>query len=333
MSSTTISSNKKVSSIDELTGKSLTRLKKKLEEKEKKNPGSTLTDCPACAVKALAQFYWGIQNLNADGVPVSLLFNNAELDRVHQVDNMLRQFTPGADTGAGNAQEDPEEMQTRLLTACLESVNYHLNENTDWRARYEALFILQQECFWNCPCGSQQVPLNNPAPDSIGFNNIAILSNGTPDSLEEAMRREFEPTPLNTFQCNSCNSTQQRTQSTRIEGSPEYLRIKLSIVNSDGTPNLNPVNLPEVLNLSEYQAVGDGPPLLMYRLSSVLAHGGTHNAGHWVASVRGPQNVFYINDHLVGQRSLLELRTNPQVYGGTEMTAVVLMYKRFEKKL
>jgi hypothetical protein len=104
-------------------------------------------------------------------------------------------------------------------------------------------------------------------------------------------------------------------QSTRIEGSPEYLRIKLSIVNSNGTPNLNPVNLPEVLNLSEYQAVGDGPPLLMYRLSSVLAHGGKHN------------------DHLVSQRSLLELRANPQVYGGTGMHAVVLMYKRFEKKL
>lgn len=147
------------------------------------------------------------------------------------------------------------------------------------------------------------------------------------------MRREFEPTPLNTFHCHSCNSTQQRTQSTRIEGSPEYLRIKLSIVNSDGTPNLNPVNLPKVLNLSEYQAVGDGPPLLMYRLSSVLAHGGKHNAGHWVASVRGPQNVFYINDHLVSQRSLLELRANPQVYGDTGMHAVVLMYKRFEKKL
>jgi hypothetical protein len=126
MSSTTISSNKKIPSIDELPEKELTQLKKKLEKKEKKNPGSTLTDCPACAVKALAQFYWGIQNLNAGGVPDSLPFNNAELDRVHQVNNMLRQFTPGADTGAGNAQEDPEEMQTRLLTACLESVNYQL---------------------------------------------------------------------------------------------------------------------------------------------------------------------------------------------------------------
>ena len=80
-------------------------------------------------------------------------------------------------------------------------------------------------------------------------------------------------------------------QSTRIEGSPEYLRIKLSIVNSNGTPTLNPVNVSEVLYLSEYQAVGDGPPLLMYRLSSVLAH------------------------------------------GGTDMQAVVLMYKRYDKKL
>lgn len=122
MSSTTISFNKNISSVDEWPEKKLTQLKKKFE-KEKKDSGSTLTDCPACAVKALAQFYWGIQNLNA-GEPISLPFNNAELDRVHQVDNMLRQFTPGAAIGAGNAQEDPEEMQTRLLTGCLESVNY-----------------------------------------------------------------------------------------------------------------------------------------------------------------------------------------------------------------
>jgi len=98
-------------------GKSDTSKKKKDEEQSE-----DLEDCPACAVKALAQFYWGNQNLNAAGYPKPLRFNHTLLDAVHDVDDVLRMFTPGA--GTGDAQQNPEEMQTRLLTACLESVDH-----------------------------------------------------------------------------------------------------------------------------------------------------------------------------------------------------------------
>jgi ubiquitin C-terminal hydrolase len=119
----------------------------------------------------------------------------------------------------------------------------------------------------------------------------------------------------------------------KIEGSPEYLRIKLTIVNADGSRNNNPMAIPDVLDLSQYQAVAGIPPSLFYRLSSVLAHGGTSRGGHWVGSVRGPNQVFYINDDTVDDRHVLQLKANPQVHGGREMQAVVLMYRRFEKRL
>jgi hypothetical protein len=118
------SSDEEISNIDNLSEREMAKLEKELKDKEAEKPGSTLTRCPACAVKALVQCYWGIQNLDAAGVPNALPLNNPELIRVHGVDNVLRIFTPGAAVGAVNAQEDPEEMQTRLLTGCLESVNH-----------------------------------------------------------------------------------------------------------------------------------------------------------------------------------------------------------------
>ncbi|KAI4649462.1 hypothetical protein J4E93_003782 [Alternaria ventricosa] len=51
------------------------------------------------------------------------------------------------------------------------------------------------------------------------------------------------------------------TESIHIEGSPEYLRIKLSIVDQ-GMKNNNPVVLEEYLDLAQYQAVGGIPPSL-----------------------------------------------------------------------
>jgi hypothetical protein len=94
------------------------------ETESEDEEASELTHCPACAVKDLVQCYWGDQNLDAAGVPKPLLATDPQLVMVDNVDNALRMFTPGAAMGAADTQEDPEEMQTRLLTACLESVDY-----------------------------------------------------------------------------------------------------------------------------------------------------------------------------------------------------------------
>lgn len=82
----------------------------------------TLPQCPACALKALAQCYWGHQNLNSSGELMPLRVSHPLIAAVHSIDDALRGYTPGV--GADDPQEDPEEMQTRLLTACLESVDH-----------------------------------------------------------------------------------------------------------------------------------------------------------------------------------------------------------------
>jgi ubiquitin C-terminal hydrolase len=160
--------------------------------------------------------------------------------------------------------------------------------------------------------------------DNIGFSSIGIL--GTPDSVVAAMRRKFTPAEIGNLNCNACNLLQPVTESIRIEGSPEYLRIKLSIVNGNGGRNNNPVVLNEYLDLAQYQAIVGDLPLLKYRLSSVLSHWGLGlDFGHWVASARGPDHVFYINDATVTlQKPPSRLSANPQM----ESQAVVLMYKR-----
>jgi hypothetical protein len=82
----------------------------------------TLPQCPACAVKALAQCYWGHENLDSSGEPMPLCVSHPLIAAVHSIDDALRRNTPGV--GVNDPQEDPEEMQTRLLTACLESVDH-----------------------------------------------------------------------------------------------------------------------------------------------------------------------------------------------------------------
>jgi ubiquitin C-terminal hydrolase len=203
--------------------------------------------------------------------------------------------------------------------------------NAQWNLQYQALFILELEWTWNCACGAP-VPLaamtNVPG---IGFNNIGIQPMGTPDSVDACMQRKFTPVILGNLPCPTCNGVLPRTETIRIEGSPEYLRVKLSIVTAAGGLNPNPVAISEYLDLAQYQAVGANPPQLRYRLSSVLAHGGGLGAGHWVAGVRGPNQVFYINDHNVSQQNASLLMANPQVHttpGAGVMQSVVLMYRR-----
>jgi len=177
----------------------------------------------------------------------------------------------------------------------------------------------------SCACGAARTLPAGTNVDGIGFNNVAILPPGTRDSVTDAMNRHFTPSPLGNLPCGTCNMSQPFTDTIHIEGSPEYLRIKLSIVHQ-GNKNNNPVVLNEYLDLAQYQAVGGNPPSLKYRLSSVLSHFGRHlNSGHWVASARGPDHVFYINDATVTQQDApSRLRANPQM----KSQAVVLMYRR-----
>lgn len=177
----------------------------------------------------------------------------------------------------------------------------------------------------SCACGAVRFLPPGTNVDSIGFNNVGIHPQGTRDSVTDAMRRHFTPSSSGNLNCGACNILQPFTDTLRIEGSPEYLRIKLSIAHQ-GKKNFNPVVLNKYLDLAQYQAAAGNPPSLKYRLSSVLSHFGQYlNHGHWVASARGPDHVFYINDGTVTQQDApLHLRANPQM----NARAVVLMYRR-----
>ena len=212
-----------------------------------------------------------------------------------------------------------------------------LPANSAWQARYEALFVLQLEWTWTCACGTEQPLLAGTNVDGIGFNNIGILPQNRRDSVAAAMARRFAPENLGNFDCITCPTRRPRTEAIRIEGSPEYLRIKLSIVQANGRRNDNPVALPRTLDLTEYQAIGPAQatnsmpkPPLKYTLRSVVSHGGeTTGSGHWAASVHGPKQVFYINDAQVHQQNTSLLKANPQVHMGSgNMQAVLLMYRR-----
>jgi ubiquitin C-terminal hydrolase len=191
--------------------------------------------------------------------------------------------------------------------------------------------VLELELIWRCACGAQQpLPPFKNVP-SIGFNNIAIQPFGTPDSVNACMQRKFTPVVLGNLTRGTCHGVLPRTETIRIQGSPECLRVKLSIVDMAGGLNLNPVAISEYLDLAQYQAVGANHPPLRYKLSSPLAHNGGAGAGHWVAAARGSDQVFYINDYHVDEQQNAALRANPQAHttpGAGQMQSVVLMYRR-----
>jgi hypothetical protein len=76
--------------------------------------------CPACAFKTLIRSYWGDEACYHDGTPYQFMGENVDVKRIHTLDNNISGLS-GADE-----QQDAEECQSRLIQACLESVNYKL---------------------------------------------------------------------------------------------------------------------------------------------------------------------------------------------------------------
>jgi len=115
----------------------------------------------------------------------------------------------------------------------------------------------------SCAYGAPRSLPQGTNVDGIGFNNVAILPQDNRDSVTDAMHRHFTPSSLGNLNCDTCYTLQPFTESIHIEGSPEYLRIKLSIVDQ-GNKNFDPVVLNEYLDLAQYQTVGGNPPSLKY---------------------------------------------------------------------
>jgi hypothetical protein len=90
--------------------------------------------CAACMFKDLIQKYWGDKNIGPDGKPRPLKWECDEMLAIERLDDQLAfngnpldddDYDPSKLENHGREiPQDTEECQTRLLRACLESVNY-----------------------------------------------------------------------------------------------------------------------------------------------------------------------------------------------------------------
>jgi ubiquitin C-terminal hydrolase len=172
--------------------------------------------------------------------------------------------------------------------------------------------------------------------DRIGIEGVGMLPAGTPDSIAAALARTFEPEVLGNFDCTACGQLRPRTETQRIDGAPELLRIKLANIEKRRVGNKvivvknnNAIALTETLDLRGYQAVAAFPAPLKYRLKSVLCHGGgALSDGHWSATVVDPVGVNRVSDDHVEEQEMAYLRSNPQ----RGMQAFVLTYVRISSR-
>ncbi|KAI9740437.1 MAG: hypothetical protein M1834_005017 [Cirrosporium novae-zelandiae] len=96
---------------------------------------------------------------------------------------------------------------------------------------------------------------------------------------------------------------------------PKYLIIVVRryIFMRNGTmkKNTNTVTYPESLDLSEYLKSSGGK--LQYGLRSIVAHAGTLNSGHYITTILGPNNWWWVmNDIETTQTTLRQFEKNPQ---------------------
>ena len=156
------------------------------------------------------------------------------------------------------------------------------------------------------------------------------------DSLQDAIQRHFDIETMN-LRCHAraCRRTLPHTVTRAIMQAPAILRIKLNIArdarNAQDTTTVNqnaavyekmdhPFRIPNVLYLNQFQVRPYGD--LTYMLSSVVSHQGgpTLESGHYIATVRGEQDVYTINDDLVVRKNQTYLRSNPQVWTPNDRT-------------
>ncbi|KAF1926818.1 cysteine proteinase [Didymella exigua CBS 183.55] len=292
----------------------------------------SLSNCPACAMKNLVEVYWGKHQMESDDEPRSLNSRTPPFLPLIQVDALLSRFTPQA--GMDGQQQDPEEFQSRFLQACLESVDYDLPQNLDWRRQFDALFDIDINLALRCQCGAPRPPAPHAASDEGGMDGLRgldVLPSGQTDSVKASLRRKFTPENIGALKCATCNHRRQVIKTLKIEAAPELLRLKLSVVNSDGSPNHNVISINKHLDLTEHLMPQPGHVApLKYRLSSVLYHGGGSNSGgHWHASVHGPKYAYEVNDDQVVKLTPKKLSWENS---HQQMRAVVLMYCRVHQK-
>jgi len=203
-------------------------------------------------------------------------------------------------------QSDASEFYSMLVNQCREATS-----SNHWTEIYNALFetdLVETRICQNRNCRRRS--LKNPE------NHFTIILYAPePRPLVDALDKFFNPRDVK-GSCSSCGQGLGDNSITkRIQAAPKTLILTISLSDSKGNKNTDPVPYPTVLDLTRYQE--DPCHKLTYKLSSVISHAGLEvYKGHYIASVRGPRQpgtgLFRIDDeNVLGDVKEREFRQNP----------------------
>lgn len=117
---------------------------------------------------------------------------------------------------------------------------------------------------------------------------------------DEVINADIESSNSDPWKCDKCNKCSKSSKSFVLWNTPRLLMISLKRFNSDMRKINKPVQIPHVLDVSDYVISHNCPRT--YNLCSVALHYGSFLGGHYVAACRNPNNEWYIFDDDVVQK-------------------------------
>ena len=136
-----------------------------------------------------------------------------------------------------------------------------------------------------------------------------------------------------------CDHQSSRSKITSIDAAPSALCVQLRRFDFNGATGLMEkdeasVAFAEALDLSQHLTLRDQITKLQYQLATVVFHGGTLEAGHYVTIVRGPDGGWTkINNLLAQKGSLAKLKKmtmKKEKERDVAMTPYMLFYEKVE---
>lgn len=301
------------------------------------HPGTVPASCFACLMKDLISLYWGSSN------PRTAITSNAnELRRIRQF-AYLGLFAP-------NQQSDADEYynwllsQLEFLGSALGYVNqFHASVRTTmltcysgptWDTEFRTLYTFTHESLLRCSNCHHRRTL--PPTNDTGLSLPLRDTNGHQlHTLEEALSAFLkDEIQVNCPSCSPHASVDQE-KTIRILAAPAILKLSykliVPIVQNGVTTGFHkirrPIPYPASLDLNKAGQAGSALPL-RYKLSSVISHHGDVNAGHYIATAKGPVDTFQISDSVVNRVNPANLLDNPQCRNGQSFQVYTLTFLR-----
>jgi len=191
------------------------------------------------------------------------------------------------------------------------------------------MFKLRVLSEWTCQ-GCQQVHTAQPQ-DETGLQ-LQITSPAGPNTTIQSFVEAYFSDVVIDAECERCKSRSNRRRVRTINAPPEVLFIQLQRFERDYNISTGRFTTSKItkdvpfgqwLDLSRFaqSQTFRHPGSLRYKLSSVVAHQGTLNNGHYIAFGQGPQGVLKYNDSRVTKSSLSEM-----LHPSNDFTPYILTY-------